>query len=214
MTNYLKIDNLTSHLETAQDDMKPFATSIASVFKDSFSGNTDGMITFFEDTMNKVYSEMKVGSPEAQAILSENMAKFIYDAMMSQGNFTAAEDFINRFMERQVGVIANKAINGSITSDTPEADVSKKVKEAIKGAISAMQKSSNEFANRWANMGKDAREKFIKELEKSGNGVADSIRKILSWQGRAKKFGLSVYPKIDVDYTDFIENKRKLINET
>ena len=214
MTNYLKIDNLTSHLETAQDDMKPFATSIASVFKDSFSGNTDGMITFFEDTMNKVYSEMKVGSPEAQAILSENMAKFIYDAMMSQGNFTAAEDFINRFMERQVGVIANKAINSSITSDTPEVDVSKKVKEAIKGAISAMQKSSNEFANRWANMGKDAREKFIKELEKSGNGVADSIRKILSWQGRAKKFGVSVSPEIDVDYTEFIENKRKLIKET
>ena len=77
-----------------------------------------------------------------------------------------------------------------------------------------MQKSSNEFANRWANMGKDAREKVIKELEKSGNGVADSIRKILSWQGRTKKFGVSVSPKIDVDYTEFIENKRKLIKET
>ena len=214
MTNYLKIDNLTSHLKTVQDDMKPFATSIASVFKDSFSGNTDGMITFFEDTMNKVYSEMKVGSPEAQAILSENMAKSIYDAMVQAGDKVSAEDFINRFMERQVGVIANKTINSTITADTSEVDVSKKVKEAIKGAISAMQKSSNEFANRWANMGKDAREKFVKELEKSGNGVADSIRKILSWQGRAKKFGVSVSPEIDVDYTEFIENKRKLIKET
>ena len=214
MTNYLKIDNLTSHLETAQNDMKPFATSIASIFKDSFSGNTDGMITFFEDTMNKVYSEMKVGSPEAQAILSENVAKSIYDVMIQAGDKVSAEDFINRFMERQVGVIANKTINSTITADTSEADVPKKVKEAIKGAISAMQKNSKEFVDRWGKMGKDAREKFIKDLEKSGNGVADSIRKILSWQGRAKKFGVSVSPEIDVDYTEFIENKRKLIKET
>lgn len=206
--------NVEDQLKEVRNDMKPMANTFASIFKDSFSGNTDGMITYFEDSMNKIFEEAKIGSPEAQATLSDNMAKFVYDAMMSAGDSAAAEDFINRFMERQVGVIANKTINSTITADTSEADVLKKVKEAINGAISAMQKNSKEFADRWANMGKDAREKFIKELEKSGNGAANSIRKILSWQGRAKKFGVSVSPMIDVDYTEFIESKRKLIKET
>ena len=212
--NFDRLSSVKSSLKTVQEDMKPVAQMFASVFKDSFSGNTDGMITYFEDTMEKVYSEMKIGSPETQAILSDKMANLVYGAMIGMGDSAAAEDYINRFMERQVGVIANKTINSTITADTSEADVPKKVKEAINGAISAMQKSSNEFVDRWAKMGKDAREKFIKELEKSGNGAANSIRKILSWQGRAKKFGVSVSPTIDVDYTEFIESKRKLIKET
>lgn len=212
--NFDRLSSVKSSLKTVQEDMKPFAKALASIFKDSFSGNTDGMITYFEDTLNKVYSEMKIGSPEAQAILSDNMAKFVYDAMIQAGDKAAAEDFINRFMERQVGVLANRIISKTVTPDTAEADVPQKVNEAVNQAITALKKSSPIFAKEWRKKGKEAQAEFRKGIEESANGVADSLRRMLSWQGRAKKFGVSVSPTIDVDYTEFIESKRKLIKET
>lgn len=199
---------------TVKADMEPMGKTFASIFKENFARDMDGAMTYFEDTMNKMYSENGVGSPEAQAKLSEDMATTVYEAMKNMGDKIPAEEFLQKFWERQVGVFANKKINQEITADTPEQDIDKKVSESINATISAMQKSSKEFSDWWKAMGKDAREKFIKELSKSGKGVANFLRKTLAWQGRAKRFGISVSPDIDIDYTEFIESKRKLIKDT
>lgn len=213
MKNFEQLGAVMTHLETAKSDMKPTAKAFASIFKDAFSGNADGAMTYFEDTMNKMFAEAKIGSPEAQAELSSNMAIFIRDAMNEAGNKAGGEEFLIKYIERHVGVMANRLINKDVNINTKEEDVKKIAEKSTMSAIEAIKKSDPKIAKELSKLGDSAMKALIERINKSNEGVANSLRKILSWQGRAKRFGIAVQPTIDVDYTEFISEQRKLIKE-
>ena len=146
---YDNIKNVKSSLDTAIKDMMPMGESFASIFRDKFQGNVDGAMTYFDDVMNKMYAERGIGSPEAQEALSENMAMTVYSAMINMGDKIQAEDFLQKYWERQVGVLANQKINTEINANTLEQDVPKIVSGIASKSISAMQKNSKKFSDFW-----------------------------------------------------------------
>ena len=208
------LDKANMRLYDASVDMKPVATSFASVFKDNFKGNMDGAMTYFEDVMNKLYAEQGIGSPEAQEALSTNMAITIRAAMERAGDKAAGEEFLSKYIERQVGVIANKLTSREVTVNTKEGDIKKISEKNTKAAIEAIKKENPKLAREMSKLGTSTMKALIENVNKSGAGLANSLRKILSWQERAKRFGIKVSPSIDVDYTEFINEQRKMIKES
>lgn len=213
VNNFERLAAVMGHLQTAKLDMKPVANTFASIFKDAFSGNTDGAMTYFEDSMNKMFAEAKIGSPEAQAELSSNMAIFIRDAMNEFGNKAGGEEFLLKYIERQIGVISNRLINKEVNINTKEEDVKKISEKSTMVAIETIKKADPKIAREMSKLGGTAMKALISEINKSNEGVANSLRRILSWQGRAKRFGIAVQPTIDIDYTEFIQEQRKKIKE-
>ena len=186
LENFDRLSAVTASLGEARSDMKPAAKTFASIFKDAFSGNTDGAMTYFEDSMNKMFAEAKIGSPEAQQELSSNMAIFIRDSMIEMGDKAGGEEFLSTYIERQVGVIANRLINRDVNINTKEEDVKKISEASTKAAIEAIKKSDPRIAREMGKLGSSAMKALIERINKSNEGVANSLRKLLSWQGRAR----------------------------
>ena len=199
-------------LEEATKDMPKVADSFAAIFKDRFNGDMEGAMTFFDDVMNKMYSEHGIGSPETQAVLSEHMAATVV-AAMEQMDLGDANAFFQKFIERQVGAHVTKDVEMKVNRNTSGRDVAQIVNKSSKAWLNALLSGNEELKKKWGKLSTEMKNATIKNVAEAGKRLAEETRRIRSWQDRARAAKLSVSFDTDNDYNEFIDKQRKQLKK-
>lgn len=192
-----------------------FADSFAAKFNTYFNGNVDQMVLSFENTMNQVFTQAKIGNAEVQAQMSEQIAEQVRLFMIAAGNAVEGEKFFSSIMYRNLGAFASKELEGVITKDTRQEDIPGIVDNISKKAISALNKKSSLFSSWWKKQGKKDGEKHAIALQQALTNQANGVLNMSTWQKRAKyKYGLEVQVETSNDWVEYIQDLRKKIKET
>ena len=208
------IINKDHALEETENGAKIVAEHFASKFNTYFNGDVDQMVISFENSMNQMFTQSKIGSPEVQAHLSEQMAEQIRLAMVAQGNIEESKKFFNEVMFRNLGAFASKELEGKITKNTRPEDVQKIVNQISNKSISAFQKKSKSFSTWWKGLGKKNGEEYTEYLIASLTNIAKRTVGMEAWQRRAKfKYGMNIEVETDNDWIGYIKKIRKQIHE-
>lgn len=209
-----KIDKDNAYDE-AGDGASLFADSFASKFNTYFNGNVDQMVLSFENTMNQVFTQAKIGNAEVQVQMSEQMAEQVRLAMIAAGNAAEGEKFFSSIMYRNLGAFASKELEGVITKDTRQEDIPGIVDNISKKAIRALNKKGSLFSSWWKKQGKKSGENYALALQQALENQANGVLNMSTWQKRAKyKYGLEVQVETSNDWVGYIQNLRKKIKET
>lgn len=199
-------------LEEATKDMPNVADSFVATFKDRFSGDMEGAMTFFDDVMNKMYAEHGIGSPEAQAALSENMVTTVVESMKKMG-LRDANAFLQKFIERQVGAHVIKDVETKVNRNTSDKDARKIIDKSSKAWLNALLAGNEELRKKWEKLSTEMKNTTVRNITEAGKKLAEETRRVKNWQDEARKAGLSVDFNTEQDYTEFIQKQRKAIKD-
>lgn len=199
-------------LEEATKDMPNVADSFVAIFKDRFSGDMEGAMTFFDDVMNKMYAEHGIGSPEAQAALSENMVTTVVESMKKMG-LRDANAFLQKFIERQVGAHVIKDVETKVNRNTSDKDARKIIDKSSKAWLNALLAGNEELRKKWEKLSTEMKNTTVRNITEAGKKLAEETRRVKNWQDEARKAGLSVDFNTEQDYTEFIQKQRKAIKD-
>ena len=199
-------------LEEATKDMPNVADSFVATFKDRFSGDMEGAMTFFDDVMNKMYAEHGIGSPEAQAALSENIVTTVVESMKKMG-LRDANAFLQKFIERQVGAHVIKDVETKVNRNTSDKDARKIIDKSSKAWLNALLAGNEELRKKWEKLSTEMKNTTVRNITEAGKKLAEETRRVKNWQDEARKAGLSVDFNTEQDYTEFIQKQRKAIKD-
>lgn len=199
-------------LEEATKDMPNVADSFVAIFKDRFSGDMEGAMTFFDDVMNKMYAEHGIGSPEAQAALSENMVTTVVESMKKMG-LRDANAFLQKFIEKQVGAHVIKDVETKVNRNTSDKDARKIIDKSSKAWLNALLAGNEELRRKWEKLSTEMKNTTLRNITEAGKKLAEETRRVKNWQDEARRAGLSVDFNTEQDYTEFIQKQRKAIKD-
>lgn len=199
-------------INSKSKDVIRIATSLSNTMMSAFKGNTPAMSEYFGQMMNQMMSDAKVGDPEVQQKLADEMAEAVYN-VMARVNWQEATDFYNTYMEQKVGSEVNKRLQDTLTPNMNTADAQKKTDETMEAVLKEMQISSPKFAAWWKKQGKQAQDNFRREWQKSAKGIQEMMLGAQAWQKQAYEWHMPINIKTDVDYTQFVQDTRKRIKE-
>lgn len=192
-------------LDAVSDDMKAPAEKMAAVFKSYFDGDVEGQTMYFEDFMNKMFTEAKVGDDESRNSLRLKFLEVLRDAMPEAEGAKLMEQVMSRSIGAQV--IAN--VNKNVNQNTKEGDLDGIVRASVKSAISMLRKMNPEYAKEY----KKVAEKNMQAYFTAAREQAARLMLMEDWQKRAKSMSMTLDIDMDTDYTEFIEKQRKELKE-